>query len=540
MVAASADVCGAFAIFSRTRVKSPIFFNDLDLVGHDRNDPVFRLPLRVQRSLAHPRLRSRVPSDSEEEEEEEDNIIFDDFDDFVAGSSPDDATQSSSSLWMQSLTERIQESRHVEMQADARLAKNWRTGNWNVRGFLLDKVDPVREAVADTARSSSTLPPRRGMKNTEGKSNEIRPIHISTIVADQAAEIDGEIFETIAVGRTDGTVLIVQLGSEYLTKFTAVPNLIVDDSSTWTTKDSVGNSDVSGKDDDLAKTDGTSVTVETKLVNSEKLKNELTNDPDFDLEAAQSRGEKENPGEDPYGELYGVEEIGNQQDEERPDPGTPFEVVHQFRAHEPDQDISSLVFDSGSLYTAGGESGEIRVWNVPETSTAQDSSKMIPRRTLSEAHSDRIVSLKTLSSSGDDEIRDLLFSASRDGTFALWDNVSGDLVSQCQILDDSSEPVTITCADVDVSGANGQVIYIGLRSGHVVGYFVKDIIVNASAGGVCPIPSCHYLAHEASGGDEGGVTSILAMGQGTMRLSMNGPPTTSLLTGGGDGKVKQW
>ena len=75
-------------------------------------------------------------------------------------------------------------------------------------------------------------------------------------------------------------------------------------------------------------------------------------------------------------------------------------------------------------------------------------------------------------------------------------------------------------------------------TGHVVGYFVSDVIGSASAGGVCPIPSCRFQAHDG----EGGVTAILAAGEGTSASNsmQQAQPTSILLTGGADGHVKQW
>jgi WD40 repeat protein len=165
-----------------------------------------------------------------------------------------------------------------------------------------------------------------------------------------------------------------------------------------------------------------------------------------------------------------------------------------------------------------------------------DDAKMMPGKTLSDAHSDRIVALKVLSSSPDAVEPDLLLSASRDGSFALWDINSGDLVTRCQMFADGSEPETITCADVDTSGVDGDVIFFGLGSGYVNGFYVNDVIGSASVGGICPIPSSRFQAND------GGVTAILAAGLGTSMSSslQQARPTTILLTGGADGLVKQW
>jgi len=505
-------------------------------------------------------LQSMIPEgdykEEEEEEEEEQSdaqLFFDDFGDFVAGSASADGPINSKS--MTKLSERIQQTRSEEVRKDARLAKNWKTGNWGVRGFILDKSDPVRESVADTttgtssgestdgANSESSSAPRLGGGgNKSGPRQDIEPIHVSAVVPDQSSFHDDHeeisAFDTIAVGRTDGTVLIVRIGTEYITTFTAVPKLRVDDKSAWDgDNEDVESTSIQGNDD-LAKEGGPSVKVETELVNTEDLKKDLLGE-----DAGEGGGEKENaqyPMEDPFDELYGGGASGDlsSSPQEVPNPGTPFEVLHQIRAHE--EVISALLFDDHTLYTAGGDSGEIRSWSIPEGSGEDNNDasvavKMIPGKILSGAHSDRIVALKTLSSTQDAVHPDLLMSASIDGSFALWDIKSGDLVTRCQMLDDSAESIMINCADID-SGAGSNVIYFGTCGGYVVGYCVSDIIGNASAGGVCPIPSCRFQAHEQA------VTSILAVGKGTSASSAlpQARSTSILLTGGVDGSVKQW
>lgn len=499
-------------------------------------------------------LQSMTPEgdDKDEEEQSDAQLFFDDFGDFVAGSASADGTFHSNSLTK--LSERIQQTRTEEIKKDARLAKNWKTGNWGVRGFILDKCDPIRESVADTttgtatgvstdgANSESSPAPRLGGGgNKSGPKQDVEPIHVSAVVPDQSSFHDDHeeiaALDTIAVGRTDGTVLIVKLGTEYITTFTAVPKLRVDDKSAW----DGDNEDVESiqGNDDLAKKGGPSVKVETELVNTEDLKKDL-----LEEDAGEDGGGKRNaqyPMEDPFDELYGGGAGGDlsASPQKVPNPGTPFEVLHQFRAHE--EGISALLFDDHTLYTAGGDSGEIRSWSIPEdTGEDEDEAsvavKMIPGKILSDAHSDRIVALKTLSSTQDVIHPDLLMSASKDGSFALWDIKSGDLVTRCQMLDDSAESVMITCADIDSYGTGSNVIYFGTSGGHVVGYCVADVIGNASAGDVCPIPSCRFQAHERA------VTSILAVGEGTSASSAlpQARSTSILLTGGADGSVKQW
>ena len=502
-------------------------------------------------------LQSRVPADDDGgEEESSEELFFDDFGGFVAGSAPTDQPFNSDqtpSLFSSSLTARIDQTRSEEIRRDARLAKNWKTGNWGVRGFILDKSDPVQEAVADATTgiggsadgaihlTEFSAPSLDGTVNRSKSypKQEVAPIHVSAIVPDQSSLHDCHDgiaeFDTIAVGRTDGTVLIVKLGTEYMTKFTAVPKVQVDDSSAWSGDTDEEDAPNKGNEDS-AKEGGPSVKVVSELVNAEELKGRLDIEEDA---GANMKYQMEDPFDALYGDGAGTER--NSSPREVLDPGVPFEVVHQFRAHE--EVVKTLLFDGHALYTAGGDSGEIRSWTIPEDDGdtcnedgANVVAKMIPGKILSDVHSDAITTLKTVSSTRDTDIPDLLLSASRDGSFALWDITSGDLVTRCQMLDDSAESSMIICADVDASGTDDDVIYFGTSSGHVVAYYVSDVIGRASAGGVCPIPSCRFLAHDQA------VTSIFAVGEGTSTSGamQQARPTSILLTGSADGSVKQW
>ena len=360
---------------------------------------------------------------------DDDELHFQDFD-FVIGdegdvSAPPDPLQ-----------KRIQEVKHEQVRKDAQLTKNWKTGNWKTRGFSLDKNDPLQQ---DDVQSE--------------------PVHVSRVQSSLTPN-------QVVVGRTDGSVCFVTLGTQYLTQF--VGKLTATETSNAT------------------------IQVQTELVRKER---------------ATSSENKPEEQEDP------------------------FKVVRQFRSH--DSAIVALgmaeneELDQRLLFTAAQGSGEIRVWALPEDENA----KVMPLRSLTDAHSDTIVALKTLSLSPDDEDdNNLLFSASCDGSVALWDVLTGDLVYKCNMIQDE-EPARIQSADVDQSQS---VIYLGMASGHVVGYNVEGMVTSASAGGACPVPSGRFMAQE------GGVTALHCAGEGTLARSGSGTSSSILLTGGADGVVKQW
>ena len=328
-------------------------------------------------------------------------LHFDDFGDtFVGeqGSAPPDT-----------LKELIREVKQDEVRKDAQLAKNWKTGNWKVRGFSLDKYDAAQEESQTT-------------------------VHVSKVHESLTPN-------QVIVGRTDGSVCFVTLGTQYLTQF--VGKLTAQETSNST------------------------VQIQNELVPSDDM-------------MAQNNDE------------------------------TPFQVEWQFMAHESSivalATTESVDLDQGLLFTAAQDSGDIRVWALPEESDA----KVLPLRTLTEAHGDTVVALMTLSLSQDED-DNLLFSASKDGSIALFDVSTGDLVYKCQMVQDE-DPCSILCADVDQSQS---IIYLGMESGHVVGFNAQDMVECASEceGGTCPVPSGRFMAHE------GGVTAVNCAGEGTLSRS---------------------
>jgi len=372
---------------------------------------------------------------------------YDDFD-FVIG----DEQGSAPPERLQELVRQVQQE-HV--RKDAQLAKNWKMGNWKVRGFSLDKYDATQDLQEETPSHA------RRVGGSDASLDNIAPeeapatVHVSRVHSSLTPN-------QVVVGRTDGSVCFVTLGTQYLTQF--IGKL---------TAKETGNA---------------TIAIQSELVRSEDM-----------MLSEESQDE------------------------------TPFHVDRQFLAH--DSSIVALAtaenheIDQHLLFTAAEGIGEIRVWGLPDEPEA----KVIPLHTLGGAHTDTVVALTTLALSPDEE-DNLLFSASKDGSVALWDLQTGDLVYKCQMVQED-EPCTILCADVDPSRS---IIYLGMASGHVVGYKVEDLVECAGEGETCPLPSGRFLAHE------GGVTAVKCAGEGTLARSNPGASSSILLTGGADGVVKQW
>ncbi len=333
----------------------------------------------------------------------------------------------------------LQKSQIQEIERNERISRNWSQGNWKCRGFSLDKsnysidTSAAKKAAATLANSTIAVSEEKSTTSTSSTTKEGPPIHVSQIAFDETSTGGkfGEIAEIIAVGRTDGSVFLVQLGSEYLTKFTAVPKL------SWEEQEYGDGTSEGG---------GSNMRIETELINDKEMQ---------ERRASQMSGIQDTDALDiPYLD----QDTSSSTSSSMP----PFEIQCQFQAHEKNEGISALLYHDDTLYT-GCTSGMIKMWRIDEF---HDRMQMIPVQNLN-IHQDKVVVLKTLSSQckGNYDVmsHDLLLSASLDGSFALWDK-GGDLVYRCQMLDDNGLPTSITAADVDTSG-DEHIIYFGLSSG---------------------------------------------------------------------------
>ena len=422
------------------------------------------------------------------------DVFFDDFGDgFADGGGP---SPQLSGL----LRTRMVEVRGAEAAYDAKLARNWRRGNWSVRGFSLDKSPASSSAAAADPRADGSAVVRVSVVAAPTSSSRDADI---SLPRDRRA-LPRDI--TVAVGRTDGSVFVVKLGDEYLRNF------LVDGGNVGQETDGAGIARLRGG-----------------------MPREDESDSDDRTTTAQGRA--------------------------------PFEIKRQFLASDRGESIHGLVFhDSneasdecdGIICTSAGTSGDISMWKLPYHDGG------ITQAVLSGVHGDQIVSLKTmvLKPQGEDnDERNVLFSASGDGKFALWNlDGNGELIlsSQCTDVDAGKT----TCADVfnpsswdDGYGYNGEsdndVIFLGTSSGYVFGYVLQELLPssfetggNSNIESVIASPNIRFRAHGTESGKGEAVTAIKCGGDGTIpTTARSSNPTLSssiLLTGGEDGSVKQW
>lgn len=450
---------------------------------------------------------------------------------------PEDDAGLSESLMAQ-LNDRISETRYKAVARDSRIARNWRNGNWSVRGFALDQFD-AKEDIQDLAAGWSSpekaddnndvnggFSSQMGMIDEEsrrlfsGSSFEGGPANnedeMNRSDAPQASNSNGgpihacklslgpDIGFGIAVGRSDGSVCVVKIGGEYLAKFTSVARMKMESS---------------GEDDDAVAGMMSTAKLSSELVREDSLYSNSIPPASTSIEGST------------------IPNADDSIDYTLPDR---FEVVAQLSAH--DGAITALLFDSiRTMYTCGRGDFQIKEWSIPGSLpigiSTSNSEKCV--RVLS-LHTDEIVELKTMYSAQLES--DLLISFSKDGTFAIWEKWTGDLVYRVSVASEYGEVVPILCADVEEQEG---IIFVGTSAGDVFAYTIGDIVDAAEKVDQQPEAICRFAAYSQNIG--AAVSTVRSLGDTSKSSDLaqrtNAPQnlyTCTLLTGSDDGLVKQW
>jgi len=389
------------------------------------------------------------------------------------------------------LQSRLEEVREEERQKHAVVRQNWRRGNWNVRGFSLDRYGTTTTK-DETTRKDDNI-------RKEGDSPEEILLDISqlSLVTNTNLENDDHDGSIVVVGRTDGSVCIVKVGTQYWTRF---------------------DSDVTAKET----SEDNTVRIESQLVRdtSGDNKNDDKNDIPFEMLHQFITPEQQS--------------------------------ITALLAIDDDDDNLKVI--------TGDTMGNIRIWDILYDEQEEDST-MIRGTPVNNLDASPIVALKSWSSSswkGKDnnkqqEETNLLISISCKGTVALWDLSTGVMLYKCRVNSRSvcgeqnnpgeatDDVVMIHCADV----FDGY-LFLGLSSGHVLTYKIEEMMDASSDSKKdddddddndnddetpCAIPNGNFLADSSSTG----ITAIASGGIGRLDRS-----SMILVTGSADGKVRQW
>ena len=168
-----------FALLAPTSVKSFLFMGQKPARLSDTGGGPCKPMMITTRRCSLAMMENDGDFDfSNNEQEENGPVFFNDFCDegFLGDSS---SSSSSESLVLRQVQDRIQE-------AEQRVEKNWQSGSWQVRGFSLDPFSAHDE----------------------------RSIFVSKIVSCPD-------HPDVYVGRTDGTLFRISLGTEYMASFTS-------------------------------------------------------------------------------------------------------------------------------------------------------------------------------------------------------------------------------------------------------------------------------------------------------------------------------
>jgi len=464
---------------------------------------IMRKPARVTSSRSDDPIRlvnsrfvvlaKKLPD--KEDEEEEEGIYYNDFGDFSSSSSSSqDDNNNNNLLDWSTLKSRITQTKDAIVERDNRLATNWRSGHWSVRGFKLDKYNPIQRLLKQQQQQSEDL-----------------VISVSKIALDAERSAEDIIVSgddnteevSIAVGRTDGSICIVQLGKEYMTTFQAIPAISFQD-TTSTTENSTTSSQVH---------------YSSKLV-------PVDNDDFSPTDREEEKGD-----------------------------ATPFQILHQFQASSSDSSISALFMEGTDVVTASANDGVVKLWELAITKETQQEEELVviqPKVIFQGAHSKNVIVIKSLvifddaSSNNNSEQSLLLTVSSSEGSIGIWNRETGHLIRCVHIQDPyQQQPIPILSADIWNDNNNNHVIlFVGLDNGYVQGYTLQELLLaskdDESSVVVNPTPSCNFLAHGTQKG-KSGVTALCCIGKGTTGLlKPSAKPSILLLTGGADGIVKQW
>mmetsp|Transcript_17669 Transcript_17669/g.35523 ORF Transcript_17669/g.35523 Transcript_17669/m.35523 type:complete len:575 (-) Transcript_17669:263-1987(-) len=321
------------------------------------------------------------------------------------------------------LQERMQQVQQAEAQDQDRVRNNWDQANWQVRGFSLDTIDARKEQhQGDDGDGEAPI------------FSSAPPIHVTTLTAPSTTSDVDDDERSVWVGRTDGSLILVRLGSEFVARFESKLSLESSDDP-----------------------ENLSVSVQSKLVRDSRQPN---NDDKTSMD-------------------------------------DPFEILCQRQAYD-NEPIQHVVATSYMVYTVAEGSSDIQPWLIPETTTTSDETfGLVAQPALTGVHKAPLVGLHAVSmvpSSEDDSAVSeptLLTSVSVDGVLAVWDISTGALLFTCHLMNNEDEQGSVITS---ATAAHGH-WFLGRSDGKIIGYPMATLVQATADGGPCPLPAAEWAAN---------------------------------------------
>jgi hypothetical protein len=459
------------------------------------------------------------------------NLIGDDMEVVVTTTASSSSTSSSSSPSV-SLSERMSVVQDRQVRQTAIDARNWKLGNWQVRGVSFEDHNNSSSAVAATMMITRIVQTNNAESST--RSGAVVGIGDETEETDLSHDDDGP--PLVWVGRSDGSIWAVRLGTEYWTKL------------------GLAASDDDGLPQPESSWSSSSSSATTLVPWSESDDEEEDDDDDDEFMAAAAASPKLLRPSRVVARLVRNNDTSKQQQ--------PIVALVAVPVHDDDDDeTTTRVFA-----TRAHPSNVIDAWhatireadhsNDHDNDNDNDQAFISHTQTLVGGHDDgqSIVALQAVTvpgfklSSGGGGDQYLLVSMDRSGGVALWNAATGSLQSRFSISDsdtgnDSNDRMsspttsTLTACSLWVTASH---ILVGTSTGQVLAYAITELLKNSNNNDVT-VPTQPVVVAGRWRASEHAVTAMSGGGPGVMGNSGSGQSrTTVLFTGDAQGLVKRW
>jgi hypothetical protein len=430
-------------------------------------------------------------------------IVYNDFGSNLIGDMEVTVTSSTSTSESVQLSERMSLVQDRQVRQTAIDARNWKLGNWQVRGLSLEDSN----SIVTVTRIVQTAEP---ISNTDGTDKE-----------ESDASNDGT--PLVWVGRSDGSIWAVRLGTEYWTKLGLVGpdnnELLPQPNESWSSSDS------------------SSSTTRMPWSESDEKKDEDDDDDEF-LAAVSPKV------------LRPSRVVARLVANDDATPGRQRPIVALVAVPlDNDKDEATLVFAT----RAAQPSNVIDAWQVTIPGEADhsdnDRAAFAKTQALVGGHDDgqSIVALQVttaaaqglqLSGGG----HHLLVSMDRSGGVALWNAATGLLQARfsasSDTLDDANPSIhsNLACS-LWVTSSH---ILVGTSTGQVLAYATAELL-KSSNNDDATVPERPVVVATRWRASDHAITSMAGGGPGVMGNNSGGQSrTTVLFTGDAQGLVKRW